>query len=311
MLVDSLESGSGKVMGVRGAKVFSGETAYQVAAYAIVTLVMLTALIPLIYAVGLSFTTEKEIIDSGGLRLIPRHPTLAAYRFLVAGGGLGIVGRSLLISVVRTLSGTLLSIVLIFMGAYATAQRGLPGRKVFILMVITAMMVTGGIIPTYLVVQRLHMINTLWSLILPGAIDGFSFLVIKSFIENLPKEFIDSAEIDGAGEIRKMISICAPLTIPAITAIALFISVGHWNAWFDALLYIDSLNLYPFQLFLKTIENMLNYSLQTSGMSQSTRITADGVRMATVVIAVVPILIVYPFLQKYFTKGIYMGAIKG
>ncbi len=296
---------------MRKTRVFSGETAYQVVAYAVVTVVMLSALIPLIYAVGLSFTTENEIMQDGGLQLFPLHPTVAAYRFLVAGGALGIVGHSFFISVVRTVAGTGISIVLIFMGAYAVAQRWLPGRSIIIFMVLAAMMISGGIIPTYLVIRSLHMINTLWSLILPGAIDGFSFLVIKSFIENLPKELIDSAQIDGAGEIRRMISICAPLTAPAIAAIALFTSVGHWNAWFDALIYIDNQNLYPFQLFLRNVEGMMDFVLQRSGMSNLVRVTSDGIRMATVVIAVIPILMIYPFLQKYFTKGIYMGAIKG
>jgi putative aldouronate transport system permease protein len=289
----------------------SGEVAYQVVAFLLVTIVMLSALIPLIYAVGLSFTTEHEIMETGGLQLFPRHPTVAAYRFLVAGGALGIVGHSFLISVVRTVAGTSLSIVLIFMGAYALAQKWLPGRGVFIFMVLAAMMISGGMIPTYLVIRRLHLHNTLWSLILPGAIDGFSFLVIKSFIENLPKELIDSAQIDGAGEVRRMVSICMPLTAPAIAAIALFTSVGHWNAWFDALIYIDDQNLFPFQLFLRNVEGMMDFVLQRSGLSFIARVTSDGIRMATVVIAVVPILMVYPFLQKYFIKGIYMGSTKG
>jgi putative aldouronate transport system permease protein len=295
-----------------------GETSYQVIAYAVVTIVALSAFIPLLYIVGMSFATQQEITETGGLLLFPRHPTITAYRYLfaggsgkVAGGSLGLIGNALMISIIRTAAGTGLSILLIYIGAYALAQRGLPGRGGFILMVIVAMLVSGGTIPTYLWIRRLHMINTLWALILPGAIDGFSFLVIKSFIESLPRELSDSAEIDGAGEIRKMISLCAPLTAPAIAAIALFTSLGHWNAWFDALLYIDNQRLFPLQLFIRNIDIMMHYLLERAGMGSAIRVGSDALRMAAVFVAMAPILIAYSFLQKYFTKGMYMGAIKG
>nr|WP_276316171.1 carbohydrate ABC transporter permease [Paenibacillus lignilyticus] len=218
-----------------------------------------------------------------------------------------------MISVFRSTVGPLLSLALTTIGAYVLAQRTLPGRKLFLFFILATILLNGGMIPTYLVIKQLGLINSVWSMVLPLMVDSFGLLVIKIFIENLPDGLIESAKMDGAGEWNTLTRIVLPLAAPALAAIGLFNLVAHWNSWFDALLYLNDKSLYPLQMVLKnmlTVDSISGDNM--NGMLKSTQaVSTETIKMATVVIGLVPILCVYPFLQKHFVKGMYMGAVKG
>lgn len=286
------------------------EIVYQVVIHIIVILIALTAVFPLVYVLGMSFTTKAEMIQRNYFVIIPREPTMEAYKRIMASS---VIWHSFLISVFRSTVGPLLALALTTLGAYVLAQRTLPGRKLFLLFVLATILLNGGMIPTYLVIKQLGLINSLWSLVLPLMVDSFGLLVIKIFIENLPDGLIESAKIDGAGEWSTLTRIVVPLAAPALAAIGLFSLVAHWNSWFDALLYLNDKAMYPLQMVLKnmlTVDSVSGDNMNAM-LKSSQSVSTETVKMATVVVGLVPILCVYPFLQKHFVKGMYMGAVKG
>ncbi|NBD27961.1 carbohydrate ABC transporter permease [Paenibacillus glycinis] len=286
------------------------EIIYQTIIHVIVILVALTAVFPLVYVLGMSFTTKAEMIQRNYFVIIPKEPTLEAYKRIMASS---VVWHSFLISVFRSTVGPLLALMLTTVGAFVLAQRTLPGRKLFLLFVLATILLNGGMIPTYLVIKQLGLINSAWSMVLPLMVDSFGLLVIKIFIENLPDGLVESAKIDGAGEWSTLTRIVVPLAAPALAAIGLFNLVAHWNSWFDALLYLNDKSLYPMQMVLKnmlTVDSISGDNM--NGMLKSTQaVSTETIKMATVVVGLVPILCVYPFLQKHFVKGMYLGAVKG
>ncbi len=286
------------------------ETLYQVILHVIVVIVAVSAVFPLIYVLGMSLTTQPELIARHYFVIIPHEPTLEAYRRIITSP---LIWNSFLISVTRSVVGPLLTLTFTLIGAYVLSHRTLPGRNALLFFILATILFGGGLIPTYLVVKDLHLIDSLWSLIIPGLVDSFGLLVIKIFIENLPDGLMDSAKIDGAGEIQTLIHVVIPLAAPALAAIGLFGVVGHWNSWFDALIYLNDANKYPLQLILKNMltGQVIGDQFRQTILQDSTRITPESMKMATVIFGIVPILCVYPFLQKHFIKGMYLGAVKG
>lgn len=286
----------------------AAETSYQVVIHFVVAMVVLSALLPLVYVIGMSLTSQGELIDRNYFVIIPQEPTLEAYRRLL---GSEILWRSIGVSAFRAVVGPLLTLVLTVIGAFVLSRRDLPGRNVLLMFIVATILFRGGLIPSYLVMHDLQLLNTVWSLVLPTAVDAFGLLVIKMFIENIPRELIEAAYLDGVSEIQLLIRIIIPLAAPAIAAIGMFNIVMHWVSWFDALVYIQDPNLYPLQLVLR---NMLNTEVVNDQMTQSLaanqRVSPESLKMATVVVAIIPILMVYPFLQKHFIRGVYMGAMK-
>lgn len=284
------------------------ETSYQVVIHFVVAMVVLSAVLPLFYVIGMSLTSQGELIQRNYFVIIPREPTLEAYRRLLTSE---ILWRAMGVSVFRTVVGPLLTLVLTVIGAFVLSRKDLPGRNVLLMFVVATILFRGGLIPSYLVMHDLHLLNTVWSLVLPTAVDAFGLLVIKMFIENIPRELVESAYLDGVSEIQLLVRIVVPLAAPAIAAIGMFNIVMHWVSWFDALVYIQDPNLYPLQLVLR---NMLSSGVVNDQMTQSLaasqRISPESLKMATVVVAIIPILLVYPFLQKHFIRGVYMGAVK-
>ena len=292
-----------------------GERSYQFIAATIILACTVVMVFPLIWVVSMSITSQHELMRRGGFVIIPHRPTFYGYELLWNRSS--IVLQAFLVSVTRTLVGTLLCLVVTTMGAYVAARPELPGRKLFILLILITIIFPGGMIPTFLVVRRLGMLNSIWALIVPMMVNGWALLIIKQFMQNIPGEINDSAFMDGAGEWTVLVRISVPMAAPALAAIGLFTAVGHWNSWFDALIYVDEASLYPLQLVLRNVINGV-LSLQ-SGLAQedlaaipeAVRLDADSVKMSVIVVTTLPILCVYPFLQKYFTKGMYLGAVKG
>jgi putative aldouronate transport system permease protein len=286
------------------------DTVYQIVIHVVVIVLALTAVFPLIYIIGMSLTTKAELIENNYFVIIPQEPTLEAYKRILASP---VIWNSFLISAFRSTVGPLLTLMLTTIGAYVLAQRTLPGRKTFLMFILATILFNGGLIPTYLVIKNVGLIDSVWSLILPIMVDSFGLLVIKIFIENLPEGLLESAKIDGAGEWGMLIRIAVPLAAPALAAIGLFNLVSHWNSWFDALLYLNDKQLYPLQMVLKnmlTTDSVSGDSMNAM-LKTTQQVSTETIKMATVFVGIVPILCVYPFLQKHFVKGMYLGSVKG
>ncbi len=288
----------------------ASERAYQIVIHLIVIAVAISAVFPLLYVIGMSLTTKAEMIARNYFVIIPLEPTLEAYKRLLASS---VIWNAFVVSTGRAVVGPLLTLLLTTIGAYVLAQRTLPGRGIFLFFILATILFNGGLIPTYLVIKNLGLIDSYWSLILPIMVDSFGLLVIKIFIENLPEGLTESAKIDGAGEWSMLLRIIIPLAAPALAAIGLFNLVAHWNSWFDALLYLNDKQMYPLQMVLKnmlTIDSVSGDSMNAV-LKSSQSISTETLKMAAVVIGIIPVLCVYPFLQKHFVKGMYMGSVKG
>lgn len=279
----------------------------DVVVYIVLTALAVLMVIPFVYVIAASFATEADII-SKPIFLIPPHPTLAAYRatFDMNGDGVQVV-RSLIISVSVTLIGTLINLFFTTTMAYGLSRSNLIGKKAILNMVLFTMVFGGGMIPTFLVVKGLGMYDSYAALIIPGAISAYNMLIIRNFFIDLPAGLEEAASIDGCTDIGIFVKIALPLSLPALATFGLFYAVGHWNNYFGPLLYLNSQTKYPFQLVLR---NMVMVSSQDTPNLDNPP-PSESLKMAVIVIGTVPILCVYPFLQKHFAAGVMVGAIKG
>lgn len=275
---------------------------------ALLTLLAAIMIFPFVYVIAVSFSSYRDVVR-GGLILFPAHPTLEAYRAVFSGG---IVTRAVQVSIGLTLGGTLVNMVMTVTLAYGLSRPGVPGRKFVLVLVLFTLLFGPGLIPNYLLVKQLGLLNSYGALILPGAINAFNLVILRNFFMSIPQELVESARLDGASDFRVLWNIILPLSKAVLAVVALFYGVGHWNDFFAATLYLNDASKWPIQLVLR------QYVLQGSALASAINIDPDQppppvqtIQMAVVVIATVPILIVYPFLQKYFTRGVLSGAIKG
>jgi len=244
--------------------------------------------------------------------LWPRHIDLTSYRFLFSED---LIYHSFLISTIVTVVGSAYSLLLTTLLAYPLSKKQLPGRTILLLLITITIFFQGGLIPFYLLIKQLHLMNTLAVLILPAGVSVWNFLVAKTFFAQLPVELEDAAKIDGAGDFRIFLRVVLPLSLPVLATFSLFYAVSYWNSWFNVVLFIHDKSLYTLQYVLR--EMIVQNANPASMVSSSTilhigdNLFQEGVKMATIVVAVVPILCVYPFLQKYFVKGMMIGSIKG
>jgi ABC-type glycerol-3-phosphate transport system permease component len=266
----------------------------------------LVIVIPILVVVSTSLASDRDIIDAGGYVLWPSHPTLKAYQTLFGGG---LMGRAILVSVFVTLVGTAIALAVTIALAYATSRPVLFGRPV-LLMVLFTLLFAPGIIPMFLVVKQLGLLDSLWSLILPGALGAFNFVVLRTFFMNVPGELLESARIDGASDFTILRRIVLPLSKAVVAVVGLFYAVGFWNAFFNALLYLNDTSKWPVQVILRTYV-LQGKSLSADQLGVHPPSQPQSLQMAVVVVALVPIAMVYPFLQRHFTKGVITGAVKG
>ena len=215
-------------------------------------------------------------------------------------------------TIVRTVVGTLVALLLGFHFAYALSKKNFPNRKMWTALLIFTMFFSGGMVPDYLLIRDLDLINSIWSLILPGAISAYNITIMRNYLMSLPDSLEESAYIDGANDIVILYKIIVPLSLPILASIALWTAVGHWNAWFDAMIYIQDTDKQVLAITLRRIVLQGSNSVVTmSGEEMSTQTTSDTIKAATIMVATVPILCVYPFIQKYFVKGVMVGSLKG
>ena len=284
-----------------------GDIIANVVIYILLTLIAVIMVITLIYVISASFATEAEI-QTRPIFFIPDSPTLDAYARIFDMNDMGTrVFHSLLISVCVTAIGTFINLFFTTTMAYGLSRTNLIGKKPLLNMVLFTMVFGGGMIPLFLVVKGLGMYDTYAALILPGAISAYNMIIVRNFFMELPRELEEAASIDGCSDIGIFIKIALPLSLPCLATFGLFYAVGHWNNYFGALLYLEDSTKFPFQLVLRNIV-MQTAETQTD---PNALIPEDTLKMAVIVIGTVPILIVYPFLQKHFAAGVMVGAVKG
>lgn len=269
----------------------------------------LVVILPFVSIVSTSLAGAHQVDQAGGYVLWPDHATLTAYRAIFAGG---VVTRALLVSVGITLAGTLLSLACTTLLAYGLSRPGSLGSKPILMMVLFSLLFSPGIIPMYLVVKQLGLLDSYWSLILPVLINGFNVIVMRAFFLEVPQEVIDAARIDGAGEWRILLRVVLPLSKAILAVIGLFYAVAYWNSFFSALLYIGDTTKWPLQLVLRTyVVNNAAIGVNDSALAGAVAPPQQSLQMAVLVISIVPILLIYPFLQRHFAKGLLLGAVKG
>jgi ABC-type glycerol-3-phosphate transport system permease component len=260
-----------------------------------------------------------SLVDTGeyfarSLILWPRRLYLDSYRYIFTAGSE--IFTSLLVTAALTVVGSLYSMLVTTSLAYGLSKRALPGGRFFIMVVTVTMFFSGGLIPYYLLIKNLGLMNTFAVLFIPSAVNTWNFLVIKSFFSQLPAELEESARMDGASDIRVFFRIVLPLSLPVLATFMLFYAVSYWNTWWPTTLFIQKKDLFTLQYVLRgmIVENrrpmMMDAKARQAGMIGD-RLFDEGIKMATVIVATVPILCVYPFLQKYFAKGVMIGAVKG
>ena len=272
-----------------------------------VTLLTVICVTPVVHIFAVSFSSNTAIF-AGRVSLWPIEFSMQSYEAIMADPSML---HALFYSIGLTVGATLTSMVLSVLAAYALSKKRLKGRRVFMILIIITMYFSGGIIPDYLLVKDLKMLNTIWALILPGAVSAYNMIILKSFFQQLPESYEESAYIDGAHDVQILSRIILPLSAPVLATISLFYAVGRWNYFTDALFYITDKKLYTLQLKLYQII-VNDQALNMSSIEGITGVSMpESIKAAVIVFATVPILIAYPWLQRYFIKGVSLGGIKG
>jgi ABC-type glycerol-3-phosphate transport system permease component len=287
---------------------------FAVFIYPLLALIAFLTLYPFLMVLAASFTQEKELIVHGA-RLVPRAFSLDAYGLLLERGAAVINAYKITLFV--TVVGTIVSMALTSTVAYAISMRKLRYRNFIAFLIYFTMLFNGGLIPWYiLIVRNLHLKNTIWAMILPMAVSPFYVFLMRSYFHELPESLRESAQIDGAGDLGIWWRIFIPISTPVIATVALFYSLAYWNDWYLALFFVEKSSLEPLQFHLYRILSSIQFLQSTTSQYGSVAagkvfLPTTGVKFATTVITIGPIILVYPFVQRYFVKGIMIGAIKG
>ena len=279
----------------------------------VVTLLVLfcfTTVYPFLHVVMYSASDSRAAM-SGGLFFWPRKFDLLAYKMIFKTSQIYIAYRN---TILRTVLGTCLSILLTALTAYPLSRKRLRGRNGLSMMIFFTMLFTGGMIPTFLTVQAYGMVDTFWALILPNAMNAYNMFILRNYFQSIPDSLEESAHLDGANSFVVLFRIIIPVSAPALAAVTMFYGVANWNAYLDGVLYINSTRLEILQVYLRKLmasTGALNSLSGVGEVSEASRLSEESVKMATIAVSVIPVLVVYPFLQRYYTKGITVGAVKG
>ncbi|WP_336774713.1 carbohydrate ABC transporter permease [Paenibacillus sp. MMO-58] len=279
----------------------------------VISLFSLSCLFPFIMVISGSLSTENDIINYG-YTIWPKHVTFDSYRILLLGSNRIIDAYG--ISILVTVAGTILSVFVTSMGAYVMARRSFKYRNILSVYVIITMLFNGGLVPWYIIcVHYLNLKDTLWALILPMLANAFNMFLIRNFMNSIPEEINESAKMDGAGEFKIFYRLIMPLSLPVLATVGLFVALSYWNDWFLGLMFVDKQELQPLQLLLRTLVSNVEFLKSSSNASAMQRISAqipsESIKMALTVVTIGPIVFLYPFLQRYFVKGLMVGAVKG
>ncbi len=279
--------------------------------YAFLSLCFLAVLYPLVFVVSSSFSSPEAVI-SGRVWLWPVNPNVEGYKLVFQSSEIWLgYGNTLFYTVV----GTFINVLLTIMIAYPLARRDFYGRNTLMFLVTFTMMFSGGIIPTFLLVRAVGILNTRWAMILPNAVAAWNVIITRTYFEaTIPGELLEASQLDGCSNTRFILAVVIPLSGPIVAVITLFYAVMHWNAFFSALIYLRDSRLYPLQIILRAIllENQIDYQIATNlEQEESRQMIAQLLKFALIVVASAPMLLIYPFVQKYFVRGVLIGALKG
>ena len=286
-----------------------GDRALVLACYLILILVAVVIILPILNLIAVSVSDQAPVI-SGKVKFWPIGFQLEAYRYVI---GSKQFFSSLSVSLFVTLVGSTLAVICSVLVAYPLSKQNIPGRKALLLIFLFTMMFNGGIIPSYLLIMQLNMINSVWSLILPQLVNVYNLLIVKNYMEALPESLMEAAKIDGASQMRILRSVVLPMAKPVLATVFMFFVVTYWNSYFDAKMYIRERDLMPIQQYLQTVifeaqSPAGDYALSST---ESMNTASKSIINATVVCAMIPMMILYPALQKFFAKGATVGAVKG
>lgn len=274
----------------------------------ILLIIVAFTLYPFIYVVAQSFSAEKYIV-AGQVNLFPKGFNINTYKVIMGEKYFWIGYKN---TIIYTVSATIISLLMSTMFAYPLSKKRLIWKKPLLLFAVFTMFFDGGLIPNYLLIRNLGMRNTIWSIIVPGAISTYNMIIMRSFFEGIPDELEEAASVDGSSTFRTLFTIILPLSMPIIASMTLFYAVGNWNSWFGPFLYFDNKDQFPIALYLRNIIAGAQQSSVSSG-SDTDALTQIGatIKSATIVLTVLPILCIYPFIQKYFVTGVMIGSVKG
>lgn len=270
-------------------------------------IVLIATLVPVVHVISISFSSSNAI-NRGLVGLWPVEFSLNAYNAIFETGR---VMRAFGNSVYYTALGTAINMILTTMMAYPLSRTYLTFRKFYNILILIPMFFGGGLIPTFLNIRNLSMYDTVWAIVLPGAISSWNLIIMRTFFMSLPMELEESAQLDGANELIIFLRIILPLSMASLATITLFYAVGHWNSWFNAMIYFKSSSSYPLQTILRSIviDNQMSEEIQMDEVANP--VSAEGIKYSTLVVSMVPMMVVYPFVQKYFVKGVMIGSLKG
>ncbi|MCC3372391.1 carbohydrate ABC transporter permease [Cohnella sp. REN36] len=285
----------------------------QTLIYLVLIAMALVTLLPILNVFAMSLS-EADAIFKHPLMIVPYNFTMAAYEYIFS---TSILLKSFFVTVFATVVGTLFNLALTITGAYSLSKTALPGNKTLLWVCIFPMLFGAGLIPTYMLLKELHLLNNIWVLVVSGMVVPFNLILMRNFFWSIPEELEEAMRIDGASDMGILWRMIIPLSKPAIATIGLFYAVGHWNDFFTGLFFLNDNTKWPLQVLLRSIVidmNALNNRGVTAVIGQdATKImlTPENIKAATIIFSIVPILLVYPFLQKYFVKGIMLGSVKG
>ena len=280
--------------------------------YVMLTVLLVVVLYPLIYIVSCSFSSGDALV-SGKVKLFPVAPTLQSYKAVFKYQSIWTGYKN---SIIYAFVGTIISMVLTLFAAYPLSRNDFRGKKFFTVIILFTMMFSGGLIPTYLLIKNLKMMDTIWAVVLPGAVSAYNISVARTFFANtIPRELQEAAEMDGCSDFRFFTKIVIPLSTPIIAVLSLWVVVGLWNSYFGPMIYLNSQNKYPLQLVLRRILLLSQVNLNQSNidpeMIRKNQYLGEMLKYGTIIISTLPLMIIYPFVQKYFVKGVMIGSVKG
>ena len=289
---------------------------FLVFVYFFLAIALLIVLYPLIYIVSASIS-NPHLVNSGEMWLLPKGVTFEGYRTLLGNSS---IWRGYLNTIYYTVLGTSINLLVTLPCAYALSRDDFYGRRAFTNFMLVTMFLSGGLIPSYLLIRSLGMLNTVWALVIPGAVSVYNVVVTRTFFQTtIPREMEEAAIVDGCSDFRLFMQIVLPLSTPIIAVMALFYGVGHWNSFFSALIYLSDKSMYPLQMILREIlilqdmssNTVSNVTSEMASMLYSKQQLAEVIKYGVMIVSSLPVIIVYPFLKKYFVKGMMVGSIKG
>lgn len=293
------------------ARLSRSDAVYYLVAYTIVSVLVLLVLYPMVFIVSASFSTAASV-NAGRVWLLPVNTTVYNYRMVFQYNSVYIGYRN---TIFYTFAGTVINVIVTLLCAYPLSRKDLYGRGFFTFLFAFTMIFSGGMIPSYILMRNLKLLNTIWAMIIPGALSVYNMVITRTYFQtSIPGELLEASKLDGCTDAQYFFSVLIPLSNSIIAVITLFYAVGHWNAYFNAFLYLSNRNLYPLQLFLRQIlvQNQFSADILTDPeMAEQLLGIQEVLKYAIIVVSTVPLMCFYPFAQKHFVKGVMIGSLKG